>query len=63
MDVWEARADSLRATEAVCRTLVERHNELTDSFRARLLEEGFMGGNGEAGPGEAPGAGPDDEGG
>lgn len=61
--VWEARADSLRATEAVCRTLVERHNELTDSFRARLVEEGLMGGDGEAGPGEIPEAGPDDEGG
>lgn len=42
VDVWEARADSLRATESVCRMLVERHNELTDSFRARLTEEGLM---------------------
>jgi len=46
--VWEARADSLRRTDAVCRVLVERHNELTDSFRARLLDEGLMGGGEDA---------------
>ncbi len=40
---WEARVDSLRSTEAFCRTLVERHNVLTDSFRTRLTEEGLMG--------------------
>lgn len=31
--VWEARADSLQASEAVCRALVERHNLLSDSIR------------------------------
>jgi hypothetical protein len=32
--VWEARADSLQASEAACRNLVERHNALSDSIRA-----------------------------
>lgn len=40
---WDARVDSLRSTEAVCRRLVEDHNALTDSFRTRLTEEGLMG--------------------
>ena len=31
--VWEARADSLQASEDVCRALVERHNALSDSIR------------------------------
>lgn len=37
--VWQARADSLQASEAVCRSLVERHNALSDSIR-RIREEG-----------------------
>ena len=32
---WEGRADSLRAREAACRALVERHNTLADTLRAR----------------------------
>jgi len=47
VDVWEARADSLRATQAVCRMLVEDHNALTDSFRARLESEGMLGAPGD----------------
>jgi len=30
---WEARADSLQASEDLCRALVERHNALSDSIR------------------------------
>lgn len=33
---WEARADSLRASEARCRDVVERHNAFADSLRARV---------------------------
>jgi len=33
--VWQERADSLRAKEAVCRALVEAHNVLGDSIRRR----------------------------
>lgn len=36
--VWEARADSLQASEAVCRALVERHNALSDSIRGSREE-------------------------
>jgi hypothetical protein len=32
---WEARADTLRAHEAFCRSLAERHNALADSLRSR----------------------------
>jgi len=38
---WRAKADSLRATEAACRAFIEQHNELTDSLRGRLREEGI----------------------
>jgi hypothetical protein len=34
--VWQGRADSLQASEATCRVLVERHNSLSDSLRGRL---------------------------
>jgi hypothetical protein len=44
--VWESRADSLKATEAICRSLVEKHNLLADSFRNRLMQEGVMEGAG-----------------
>jgi hypothetical protein len=54
VSVWEARADSLRATESVCRMLVERHNELADSFRARLGREGLMETAEPPGPGGSP---------
>ncbi len=35
---WEARADSLQASEVQCRTFVEAHNQLADSIR-QLQEE------------------------
>lgn len=38
---WRLKADSLRATEAACRAFIRRHNELTDSLRTRLREEGM----------------------
>jgi len=56
VSVWEVRADSLRATQAVCRMLAEDHNALTDSFRARLEAEGMLGAEGG---GSEPGAGPE----
>lgn len=34
--LWQPRADSLHATEAACRGLVERHNALSDSLRGRI---------------------------
>jgi len=37
VDTWQQRADSLQASEARCRTLVEAHNHLGDSIR-RLRE-------------------------
>ena len=36
---WEARADSLKASEDICRTLVERHNVLSDSIRQSREDE------------------------
>lgn len=33
---WEARADSLRASEARCRAVVELHNDFADSLRTRV---------------------------
>ena len=38
--VWEGRSESLRAREAACRHLVERHNALVDSVRP--AEEEFV---------------------
>ncbi len=38
--VWQSRADSLRATEASCRSLAESHNTLQDSLRRRSSEVG-----------------------
>jgi hypothetical protein len=39
--MWEARVDSLRASEDLCRALVERHNTLSDSIlRSREEETG-----------------------
>lgn len=40
VSAWDARVDSLRAAEAACRVLVERHNLLSDSLRRRLVAEG-----------------------
>lgn len=37
---WDARVETLRSNEEACRVLVEAHNQLADSLRARLLEEG-----------------------
>lgn len=37
---WQARVEALQASEEACRTLVVRHNELSDSLRRRLVEEG-----------------------
>lgn len=39
---WERQAEALQAAEEVCRTLILRHNELADSFRARLEREGMI---------------------
>jgi hypothetical protein len=36
---WRLKADSLRAAEATCRALIEGHNVLADSLRARLETE------------------------
>ncbi|HKJ02672.1 MAG TPA: hypothetical protein VJ997_09460 [Longimicrobiales bacterium] len=33
---WERRAEQLRASDAVCRTLIEAHNTLSDSVRGVL---------------------------
>ncbi len=33
---WESSADSLRATEAACRSTIEVHNSLADSVRESL---------------------------
>lgn len=38
VDVWQTRADSLRASEGRCRSLVEAHNALGDSIRKRQEE-------------------------
>lgn len=38
---WETREESLRAIEARCRELVERHNALTDSLLEMLDENGI----------------------
>lgn len=43
VDVWEAQAESLRAAEEACRDVIETHNALGDSLRARLAEEGIGG--------------------
>ena len=42
VEVWQARADSLREKETACRALVEAHNLLGDSIRRRqeALREG-----------------------
>jgi hypothetical protein len=40
---WERRADELRASDATCRTLIEVHNQLSDSVR-KVLEERGRGG-------------------
>lgn len=40
VSAWDTWVDSLRATEAACRVLVERHNLLSDSLRRRLVAEG-----------------------
>ena len=46
VSAWDARVDTLRATEAACRILVERHNLLSDSLRRRLVAEGMEVGGG-----------------
>lgn len=33
VEIWQSRADSLQASDARCRTLVEAHNALRDSIR------------------------------
>jgi hypothetical protein len=38
VDVWQARADSLRANESACRALIEFHNALGDSTQRRREE-------------------------
>ena len=38
VDAWQPRADSLQASEARCRALVEAHNALSDSVRRRREE-------------------------
>lgn len=40
VQAWDARVEVLRENEMACRALVERHNQLTDSLRRRLVEEG-----------------------
>lgn len=35
---WQPKVDSLRTRESACRSLVERHNQLSDSLRARFAE-------------------------
>ena len=43
VELWEARADTLKAHEAACRALVDGHNLLTDSLvrlRDARVEEG-----------------------
>lgn len=37
--VWERRAEGLRTSDAACRTLIERHNALSDSVRGVLEEK------------------------
>jgi hypothetical protein len=41
---WERRADGLRASDAACRALIERHNGLSDSVRGVLEQMGAGGG-------------------
>jgi hypothetical protein len=38
---WEARATRLRAVDASCRTVIRRHNALSDSLRRVLAEAGI----------------------
>jgi len=38
---WEARAGRLRTSEAACRATIERHNALSDTLRAVLVEAGL----------------------
>lgn len=33
VEAWQARADSLQANDAMCRLLIEAHNEMGDSIR------------------------------
>jgi len=40
---WDSVADSLRRSEASCRTLIQSYNALADSFRARLDSAGVEG--------------------
>jgi len=44
VEVWQSRADSLRAMEAACRALVKAHNELGDSIRHKQEEMRAEGG-------------------
>lgn len=39
---WEAQVEGIRTREGECRTLVERHNLLTDSLRRVLEENGIV---------------------
>jgi len=43
VESWRQLADSLQASEAACRAMVEAHNYLGDSIRTR--QEELMGGN------------------
>lgn len=40
VEIWEGRAAALKANEAACMALVERHNELSDSLRRRFPTDG-----------------------
>jgi hypothetical protein len=41
VDVWEDRADRLRAVETSCRATIGRHNALADSLQAVLAAAGI----------------------
>ena len=41
---WETRSERLRTSEASCRSVIERHNALSDSIQQFLLDAGIAGG-------------------
>jgi hypothetical protein len=43
VSAWERRADALRTSDAACRTLIDAHNQLSDSVRGVLEAFGGKG--------------------
>lgn len=41
---WETRSERLRVAEASCRSMIERHNALSDSIQVALRDAGIGGG-------------------